>query len=54
MNEDRCPCDTCAYKKMNYEGKHCPNFHYFFTAFMDAYDGILKTDRCDEWKEMRG
>lgn len=46
-----CPCDTCAYKSLNYKPPgHCPNFEYFFDAFMKAYDGVLKEDECPEYK----
>ena len=51
-----CPCDSCKYKKLNFkptEHPHtCPNFNYFFDAFMTAYcDGVLKTEPCDKWEE---
>lgn len=49
----KCPCDTCVYKKDNmHGGPLCPNFDYFWDAFMNAYDGVLKTDPCKDWKGM--
>lgn len=47
-----CPCDSCKYKKLNFQPPHtCPNFDYFFNAFMTVYcDGVLKTEPCDKWE----
>lgn len=46
-----CPCDSCRFKSMNYiRGSKCPNFEFFFDAFMLAYDGVLKTDACEKWE----
>ena len=45
-----CPCDSCKFKKDNFTNKHCPNFQYFFYALMCAYDGVLKTDKCEKWE----
>ena len=47
-----CPCDSCKYKKLNYQPPNtCPNFEYFFDAMMKAYEGVLKEDPCDRWEE---
>ena len=47
-----CPCDSCKYKKLNYQKpNNCPNFEYFFDAMMKAYDGVLKEDPCDKWEK---
>lgn len=45
-----CPCDSCRFKDDNYTIKHCPNFKFFFDAVMLAYDGVLKTDACENWE----
>lgn len=46
-----CPCDSCKFKSMNYtSGSKCPNFKFFFDAFMLAFDGELKTDVCEKWE----
>jgi len=47
-----CPCDTCRFKRDNYNPPNqCPNFNYFFDAFMSACGAdipTLKTDLCDK------
>lgn len=46
-----CPCDTCKYKKLNFNPpESCPNFSYFFDAMLCANEGILKEDPCDKWE----
>lgn len=46
-----CPCDSCVYKSLNYQPHNkCPNFDYFFDAFMNAFDGVLKEDECPNYK----
>ena len=47
-----CPCDSCRFKRDNYNPPNqCPNFDYFFDAFMSACGAdipTLKTDLCDK------
>lgn len=48
---DRCPCDTCKFKDVNFNPPNrCPNFDYFYHAFVTAYNGGLKTDPCEKWE----
>lgn len=47
----KCPCDDCKFKSMNFTPTdRCPNFKFFFDAYTSAYEGILKTDKCEKWE----
>lgn len=47
----KCPCDDCKFKSMNFTPNNkCPNFKFFFDAYMSAYEGVLKTDKCEKWE----
>lgn len=46
-----CPCDSCKFRVTNYNPPNtCPNFSYFFKAFMSAMDGVLEEKPCDKWE----